>query len=390
MVGGVGLGAERPGVAAAGLAASAVLAGALALALLVAERRRHEAAEETLAAEARFLETFLQALAAVSEPRDPQATLDRTCAEARQLFGAHAARVIPAEQAPVGDAHAIEDGARVPLRAGETAVGTLELRRPDPFDAVDLSRAAMLAEFAARAVEDARLLEDARAREEDRARLAERLITAEQDERRRLSIFLHDGPLQSMSGIALMHDAALAAIRDGRHEDAERVIASSLERERATIRALRDLSFEIEPIVLRDQGFAAAVRGLAQQLEDSHGITVSVDVGVGEQLGEKAQVALYQLIREALHQALRRKPSRIGVTLAEGDGAYTTEIRDDGIGERRRGGVEELSERVRLLNGHVSLENLPGRGTSVRVVLPAYAGATSRGEASGERSGEAG
>jgi len=61
-----------------------------------------------------------------------------------------------------------------------------------------------------------------------------------------------------MSGIALMHDAALAAIADGRYDDAEKVIRTSLERERSTIRELRDLTFAIEPLVLRDHGFAAA------------------------------------------------------------------------------------------------------------------------------------
>ena len=90
-----------------------------------------------------------------------------------------------------------------------------------------------------------------------------------------------------MSGIALMHDAALAAIREGRLEEAERVIASSLERERDTIRTLRDLSFAIEPLVLRDRGFAAAVDALAEQVESSYRIAVSADVRAGERAGRK-------------------------------------------------------------------------------------------------------
>jgi two-component system NarL family sensor kinase len=234
----------------------------------------------------------------------------------------------------------------------------------------------MLADFASRAAENARLIVEAREREEERARMTERLITAEQDERRRLSIFLHDGPLQSMSGIALIHDAALAAIQDGRYEEAAQMVESSLERERDTIRTLRDLSFAIEPLVLRDQGFAAAVAALAEQVEGSHGVTVSTDVREGEQLGEKAQVALYQLIREAMNQALQRRPRRLSVTVAKnGDGDYTTEIEDDGVGERRRGGIEELDERVRVLNGHVTVDTHPEGGTQVRVVLPPYASA---------------
>ena len=57
-------------------------------------------------------------------------------------------------------------------------------------------------------------------RADERERLQARLITAEQDERRRLALFLHDGPLQSLAGIALMHDAALEALAEGRTDDA--------------------------------------------------------------------------------------------------------------------------------------------------------------------------
>jgi signal transduction histidine kinase len=226
------------------------------------------------------------------------------------------------------------------------------------------------------AAENARLLEEAREREDERARLTEQVITAEQDERRRLSVFLHDGPLQSMSGIALMHDAALAAIHDGRHEDAARVIESSLERERKTIQELRDLSFAIEPLVLRDQGFHAAVRALGDQIEQSHRVTVATKVRVGERLGEKTQAALYQIIREAVSQAVRRNPENIEVAVGElDDGGFAVEISDDGVGERRRASIEEIEERVRVLNGRFSVEHGDEAGTMVRVVIPGYVAA---------------
>ena len=236
-------------------------------------------------------------------------------------------------------------------------------------------RATMLADFAARAVENARLIGEAHEREAERGRLTESLITAEQDERRRLSIFLHDGPLQSMSGIALIHDAALAALEEGRYDEAATMIRTSLDRERDTIRTLRDLSFAIEPLVLRDRGFAAAVDALSEQIEASYSITISADVLAGEQLAEKAQVALYQLIREAVNQAVQRHPKEITISVgANGDG-FTTQIDDDGTAERRRGGIEELDERVRVLSGRVSVEANPEGGTRVLVVLPPYAGA---------------
>ena len=373
LAGVLGLAVESAAFATAGLAAGTAFAGAFAVYLIVSERRRHEFAEDELQAQATFLESLVESIAKVSSSHEPSEILERTCTEARRLFKAHEAVFLSAGENGSHAAGIAAGAMRIPLAVRGEPVGTLEVRRAEPFHRGDLMRATVLADFASRAVENARLLEEAREREHERARLTESLITAEQDERRRLSLFLHDGPLQSMSGIALMHDAALAAIGDGRHEDAARLIASSLQRERDTIRTLRDLSFAIEPLVLRDQGFAAAVRALGDQIEQSERVTVSADVAAGERLGEKAQVALYQLIRESLNQALQRKPNRIEISVDEvAGGDVATEIGDDGMGERRRGGIEALEERVRILNGRLSVDSGPDGGTRVRVVLPAY------------------
>ncbi len=215
---------------------------------------------------------------------------------------------------------------------------------------------------------------DERDAEGHRLRLADRLITAEQEERRRLALFLHDGPVQSLAGIALMLDAAHRAIDDGRLEEAKRVLASALERHRQAIRELRDLSFNLEPVVLRDLGFVPAVRGLAERLGISQEIRIDLDVDAGEALAEKAQVALYQVIREALSQAVRRgPPSRVSVRIAERpDGGIEAMIADDGSGERRRASAEAIEERALPLNGRVTVEQGPGGGTLVRIELPPY------------------
>jgi two-component system, NarL family, sensor histidine kinase UhpB len=204
------------------------------------------------------------------------------------------------------------------------------------------------------------------------ARLAEQLITAEQDERRRLALFLHDGPVQSLSGIALMLDAVRHAIDEGRLDDAHQILETALERHRDTIRSLRDLSFNLEPVVLRDQGFAAAVQGLAERLGISEEIQIDLDVEPGESLTDNAQVALYQIVREALNQAVRRGPTRISVSIgATEGGGIATVIVDDGHGERRRASVEEIESRARPMNGSVTVEG-SGDGTVVRIELPAY------------------
>lgn len=220
---------------------------------------------------------------------------------------------------------------------------------------------------------ESRLARESREREAERALLATQLITVEQEERRRLSLALHDGPLQSLSGIALMHDAALRALREGRGDEAARVLSGALARERQTIQALRDLSFALEPVVLRDQGLGAAMLALSDQIESARGITVTLELEAGERLGEKAQVALYQTLREALDQALRRSPRSIVIRVRRDPGGdFEATVGDDGVGERRRLSVETIAERARILGGKVSLEASEHAGTVVRIRLPSY------------------
>jgi two-component system sensor histidine kinase UhpB len=208
----------------------------------------------------------------------------------------------------------------------------------------------------------------------EHARLSDQLITAEQEERRRLALFLHDGAVQSLSGIALMLDAVTAAVESGKQDDVTNILRSALEKQRETIRSLRDLSFELEPVVLRDQGFGPAVGALAQQLGMSNRIEIDLEVEGAETLAQRAQVAIYQIIRETLHLAIRRgPPTKISVRVAESaDGGVETVIADNGAGERRRATFEEIAERARSLGGELSVEAGADGGTAVRVVFPPY------------------
>ena len=207
--------------------------------------------------------------------------------------------------------------------------------------------------------------------ERERALLADRLITAEQEERRRLALELHDGPVQSLAGIALMLDAVVHAVEDGRLDEAKRVLETALERHRQTIRSLRDLSFNLEPVVLRDQGLGAAVHALADQLGTTHDVAFEVQLADVEEIAERAQVALYQILREAFNQAIARQPSRVTVSVdRDSDGSVEAVVEDDGKGERRRGTVQVLAERARTLGGEVTSAAHESGGTSVHVHLP--------------------
>jgi two-component system, NarL family, sensor kinase len=202
----------------------------------------------------------------------------------------------------------------------------------------------------------------------------DRLIAAEQDERRRIALFLHDGPVQNLSGIALMLDAAIHSVRTGKIDDALTVLDSALDRQRSTIRELRDLSFALEPVVLRDQGFGPALRALAEQVGTVNKIRVDLEIEDAQLAGETAQVALYTIIRELLDQAVRRgPPTRIAVTVrATADGGLETIVGDDAEPERRRRSFEAVEERVKQLHGKIGVEAAES-GTQVVVTLPSYA-----------------
>jgi signal transduction histidine kinase len=208
----------------------------------------------------------------------------------------------------------------------------------------------------------------------DEQHLAERLVAAEQDERRRIALELHDGPVQSLSGIALMLDAAIAAIESGRSEEAAGMLRNALALHRDTIRSVRDLSFSLEPVVLRDQGFGPAVHALAERLGMAHKLQIDLHVAAAEILSEQAQAVLYQVVREALGQGVRRgPPTRIAVTITElDDGSLETIVEDDGSSERRRASVEAIEERARPLGGRVRVEHAATGGTVVRVLLPPH------------------
>ena len=212
------------------------------------------------------------------------------------------------------------------------------------------------------------------AADEARRELSEQILAAEQDERRRIALFLHDGPVQSLSGVALMLDAATDFMERGRPEQAVEVLAKALTRTRMTIVELRDLSFNLEPVVLRDHGFGMAVHALAQTRGMEHEIQMELDVAAADTLSERTQAALYQIVREALESAIRRgPPTTFGVRVATpSNDRWLVMVRDDAPGERRRRSIEVLEERARTLGATLSVEH-DESGTVMTLALPVYA-----------------
>jgi signal transduction histidine kinase len=207
--------------------------------------------------------------------------------------------------------------------------------------------------------------------EAERALLAERML-AEQEERRRVAELLHDGPVQQLSAIAQMLDTGLADLSGGDTERATEVFARGLDLARDAARDLRALCDDLEPRVLRTLGFEPAVAALARRLAARHDVEFDVDVIEAEALGENAALALYQLLRDATEQALRRgPPARIEIGLRATDaGGVELVVTDDGPPERRAAVLEALAERAATLNGRFSSEVRFPRGSTLRIEVP--------------------
>ncbi|MEX2613013.1 MAG: histidine kinase [Gaiellaceae bacterium] len=205
----------------------------------------------------------------------------------------------------------------------------------------------------------------------ERALLAERVF-AEQEERRRLAELLHDGPVQHLAAVTQIVDAALATLRSGEGERAAEMLTRGLVLARDASRELRTLCDDLEPKALQEVGFSAAVGALARRYASRYDVMVDVDVDHGDALGENAQTALFQILRDAIDQAVRRgAPTRIEVSIREvaGGGAELV-VSDDGPPERRSAVLEALAERASTLNARFSSEVRYPRGSTIRVELP--------------------
>ena len=207
--------------------------------------------------------------------------------------------------------------------------------------------------------------------ETERALLAERML-AEQEERRRVAELLHDGPVQQLSAISQMLDAGLDDLSNGHTERAAEAFARGLALARDAARDLRALCDDLEPRVLHQLGFEPAVAALARRLASRHDVEIDLDVAHAEALGENAVVALYQILREATEQAVKRGSlTRIEISLRETEtGGVELVVADDGPPERRAAVLEALAERAATLNGRFSSEVRYPRGSTLRIDVP--------------------
>jgi len=205
-----------------------------------------------------------------------------------------------------------------------------------------------------------------------RARLAElqasrlRIVTAADEQRRRIERDIHDGAQQQL--LAITGTLALAESVAGRDEERERALVARLKAETSgALETLRELARGIYPPLLADQGLPAAVRAQADKVPGP--VEVSTD-GVGRYPPE-IETAIYFCCVEGLHNAARHAPgSAVRVSLADSGGEVTFTIADEGPGFDPAAavggaGLRNMNDRLAALGGSCRVDSSPGQGTTV-------------------------
>jgi signal transduction histidine kinase len=274
---------------------------------------------------------------------------------------------------PVGDT------VRLPLLYGGGPVGRLVLgRRPGEADFTPADRRLLedLARQVGIAVHATRLTDEALRLSADLQTSRERLVTAREEERRRLRRDLHDGFGPQLASLAMKAEAArdLLAADPARSEALlEDVIAQTQE----AVTDVRRLVYGLRPPALDDLGLIGALRAQAAHgYHDEPSVTIEVPDEL-RPLPAAVEVATYRIVQEALTNATRHAQARrcaVRIVPDEEMNALRLEVTDDGRGipeDRSAGvGLSSMRERAEELGGSCKVETLPKGGTRVEAVLP--------------------
>jgi two-component system, chemotaxis family, CheB/CheR fusion protein len=221
------------------------------------------------------------------------------------------------------------------------------------------------------AIED--ITERKKAEEALRA-LPARLVDSQEEERRRIARELHDSTGQTMAALAL-NLSVLDGKADCLDDRGRAALSDSLNLASQVSEELRNISYVLHPPALDEMGLEGALRWYVDNFVKRTGLDVELVLPRRLPLvPEPARLTAFRLVQEALTNAHRHSGSKtIKVVVAQGDGALTLEVADEGRGippDHVRGlGLQSMRERVAQLGGRLEI-NSGDAGTSIKAVLP--------------------
>ena len=210
--------------------------------------------------------------------------------------------------------------------------------------------------------------------------VAARALNAAEEERRRISLELHDDASQRLAAI-LMRLRVARTVRDPEAKDA---VLEEVRRELAEAAdGLRRYAQGLRPPALDELGLSAALEAHVRHLADTTPVPIDVRLdSVGRLESPEAELALYRIVQEAITNAVRHgRASRIEVTLERSGGEVVATVSDDGTGfdverlmlspaDDRGLGLFGMRERAEYVGGRVDVLSEPGAGTTIRASVP--------------------
>jgi len=210
--------------------------------------------------------------------------------------------------------------------------------------------------------------------EAERRRAGRLQIRAQEEERKRVARDLHDEVNQALTAILLRLEA-LPQIAPPRLRDE---LAETKSLANQAMEELLQLARQLRPTALDDHGFLPAIEEQLRRFKAQYGIDARLTTsGALDDLGSDQQLVMYRVTQEALNNIARHaSASRVDVDISRQNGSIALAVSDDGEGfdyatEQRGLGLDGMAERARLVNGEFEVNSRPGRGTKLRLTVPA-------------------
>lgn len=206
-----------------------------------------------------------------------------------------------------------------------------------------------------------------------------KIIEAQEEERRRLSREIHDGPAQMLANVIVRSDLVERVFREKGPDETFLEIKSLKKMVRSALYEVRRIIYDLRPMALDDLGLVPTLRKYLQTIEEyhNHSKIMFVNIGLEKRLPTKYEVSLFRLIQESVQNALKHaNASEIKVRLEITNSAVSVVIQDNGVGfdpnQKKPGsfGMIGMRERVDLLNGEITFSSRIGKGTSVNIFVP--------------------
>lgn len=206
-----------------------------------------------------------------------------------------------------------------------------------------------------------------------------KIIEAQEEERKRLSREIHDGPAQMLANVIMRSDIVDKVYREQGPEEAISEINSFKKMVRAALYEVRRIIYDLRPMALDDLGLVPTLKKYLQTIEEYHNHSKInfVNIGLDQRLPTKYEVALFRLIQESVQNALKHaNASEIKVRLEMTKSAINVLIKDNGAGfdmnqkKPESFGIIGMKERVELLEGKIEIDSKIGIGTTISVQVP--------------------